>query len=119
MTLDRGLGLRLRCLRNELRVCHWNRSRVGRYRHIIGTEGTPPVEIVPESGMYGDHTRYTAGATDFFCPAWVSEAGAPPRSPTERRPRTGPEAYAHCRASTPSLTLRAPRGSWKSTWHLA
>ena len=29
----------------------------------------PAVEIVPESGMYDYHARYTAGTTEFFCPA--------------------------------------------------
>jgi len=29
----------------------------------------PPVEIVPDSGLYDYDARYTAGATEFFCPA--------------------------------------------------
>jgi D-alanine-D-alanine ligase len=31
------------------------------------------VEIVPESGMYDYHARYTAGTTEFFCPARVND----------------------------------------------
>ena len=29
----------------------------------------PPVEIVPDGGLYDYDARYTAGATEFFCPA--------------------------------------------------
>ena len=38
-----------------------------------GPQALPAVEIVPESGMYDYHARYTAGATEFFCPARLSE----------------------------------------------
>lgn len=38
-----------------------------------GTRVLPPVEIVPESGMYDYHARYTAGTTEFFCPARMDE----------------------------------------------
>lgn len=51
-------------------------------RHISGVEvavsvidtgdgptALPPVEIVPDSGLYDYDARYTAGATEFFCPA--------------------------------------------------
>ncbi len=34
-----------------------------------GPQALPAVEIVPETGMYDYHARYTAGATEFFCPA--------------------------------------------------
>lgn len=34
-----------------------------------GPTALPPVEIVPESGTYDYHARYTAGATEFFVPA--------------------------------------------------
>ena len=33
----------------------------------------PSVEIVPESGMYDYHARYTAGTTEFFCPARLND----------------------------------------------
>jgi D-alanine-D-alanine ligase len=33
----------------------------------------PAVEIVPESGMYDYHARYTAGTTEFFCPARLND----------------------------------------------
>jgi D-alanine-D-alanine ligase len=35
-------------------------------------EGLPVVEIVPKSGVYDYAARYTAGATDYFCPARIS-----------------------------------------------
>jgi D-alanine-D-alanine ligase len=34
-----------------------------------GPVALPPVEIVPDSGLYDYDARYTAGATEFFCPA--------------------------------------------------
>jgi D-alanine-D-alanine ligase len=60
-------------------------------QHVSGTEITvgvvevadgpvalPPVEIVPDSGVYDYAARYTAGATEFFCPARLA-------GPTARR----------------------------------
>ncbi len=38
-----------------------------------GPRALPAVEIVPESGMYDYHSRYTAGTTEFFCPARLTE----------------------------------------------
>lgn len=38
-----------------------------------GPQVLPAVEIVPESGMYDYHSRYTAGTTEFFCPARLSD----------------------------------------------
>ena len=38
-----------------------------------GPRVLPAVEIVPESGMYDYHSRYTAGTTEFFCPARLSD----------------------------------------------
>ena len=38
-----------------------------------GPRVLPAVEIVPESGMYDYHSRYTAGTTEFFCPARLTE----------------------------------------------
>jgi D-alanine-D-alanine ligase len=46
---------------------------------IEGTDGPyalPAVEIVPESGVYDYTARYTAGLTDFFAPARLSDADA-------------------------------------------
>ena len=40
---------------------------------VLNRVAVLPVEIVPESGMYDYHARYTAGATEFFCPARVTE----------------------------------------------
>lgn len=34
-----------------------------------GPQALPAVEIVPDSGVYDYTARYTAGATEFFCPA--------------------------------------------------
>ncbi len=36
----------------------------------------PGVEIVPDSGTYDYAARYTAGATEFFCPARVDDTAA-------------------------------------------
>jgi D-alanine-D-alanine ligase len=41
-----------------------------------GPVALPAVEIVPESGVYDYTARYTAGLTDFFAPARLSEADA-------------------------------------------
>lgn len=38
-----------------------------------GPHALPAVEIVPESGVYNYTARYTAGLTDFFSPARLSE----------------------------------------------
>ncbi|MDV6010979.1 D-alanine--D-alanine ligase [Haloechinothrix sp. LS1_15] len=39
-------------------------------------EALPPVEIVPENGVYDYTSRYTAGLTDFFAPARLSDETA-------------------------------------------
>lgn len=41
-----------------------------------GPYALPAVEIVPESGTYDYHARYTAGATEFFVPARLDAATA-------------------------------------------
>jgi D-alanine-D-alanine ligase len=38
-----------------------------------GPIALPPVEIVPDSELYDYDARYTAGATEFFCPARLAE----------------------------------------------
>lgn len=38
-----------------------------------GPVALPPVEIVPDSGFYDYDARYVAGATEFFCPARLSD----------------------------------------------
>lgn len=38
-----------------------------------GPRALPAVEIIPESGMYDYHARYTAGTTEFFCPARLND----------------------------------------------
>ena len=43
---------------------------------IDGTDGPralPAVEIVPEGALYDYHARYTAGTTEFFCPARLND----------------------------------------------
>lgn len=58
-------------------------------RHVQGTEvavsvldtpagpvALPAVEIVADGGVYDYDARYTAGATEFFCPARLDEATA-------------------------------------------
>lgn len=39
-----------------------------------GPQALPAVEIVPESGTYDYHARYTAGTTEFFVPARLDSA---------------------------------------------
>lgn len=41
-----------------------------------GPTALPPVEIVADSGMYDYDARYTAGATEFFCPARLTATAA-------------------------------------------
>ncbi|TNC27269.1 D-alanine--D-alanine ligase family protein [Amycolatopsis alkalitolerans] len=41
-----------------------------------GPQALPAVEIVPESGVYNYTARYTAGLTDFFSPARLTEEPA-------------------------------------------
>ncbi|HET6502133.1 MAG TPA: D-alanine--D-alanine ligase [Amycolatopsis sp.] len=41
-----------------------------------GPQALPAVEIVPESGVYDYTARYTAGLTDFFAPARLSQDAA-------------------------------------------
>jgi len=41
-----------------------------------GPVAMPAVEIVPDSGFYDYNARYTAGMTEFFCPARISDATA-------------------------------------------
>lgn len=38
-----------------------------------GPTALPPVEIVPDGGVYDYAARYTAGRTEFFCPARLPE----------------------------------------------
>jgi D-alanine-D-alanine ligase len=38
-----------------------------------GVRVLPPVEIVADGGVYDYDARYTAGATEFYCPARISE----------------------------------------------
>lgn len=39
-----------------------------------GPVALPPVEIVPDGGVYDYDARYVAGATEFFCPARLTDA---------------------------------------------
>ena len=43
---------------------------------VLGDEALPLVEIVPKQGFYDYDNKYTAGATDYFCPARLDERKA-------------------------------------------
>lgn len=36
---------------------------------VLDGEALPPVEVAPKSGVYDYASKYTAGATEYFCPA--------------------------------------------------
>jgi len=36
---------------------------------VLDGKALPPVEVAPKSGVYDFASKYTAGATDYFCPA--------------------------------------------------
>jgi len=36
---------------------------------VLGGDALPPVEVAPKSGVYDYASKYTAGATQYFCPA--------------------------------------------------
>jgi len=38
---------------------------------VLDGEALPPVEIAPKSGVYDYASKYTAGATEYFCPARI------------------------------------------------
>jgi D-alanine-D-alanine ligase len=40
---------------------------------ILGDAALPIVEVRPKSGAYDYHSKYTVGATDYFCPADLPE----------------------------------------------
>jgi len=41
---------------------------------VLNGKALTPVEIAPKSGMYDYESKYTAGATDYYCPARLSDA---------------------------------------------
>jgi len=41
---------------------------------ILGDQALPVVEVRPKAGVYDYQTKYTAGTTDYFCPAPFDEA---------------------------------------------
>jgi D-alanine-D-alanine ligase len=41
---------------------------------ILGTKALPVVEVRPKTGVFDYHNKYTAGATEVFCPAAFDEA---------------------------------------------
>ena len=71
-----------------------------------GPTPCPPVEIVPETGVYDYTARYTAGLTDFHAPARLDAGRRPRRSASSRSPRTGCSGCATC---------RGPTRSWRRT----
>jgi len=36
---------------------------------VVAGKALPPVEVAPKSGVYDFSSKYTSGATDYFCPA--------------------------------------------------
>jgi len=38
---------------------------------VLDGEALPPVEVAPKSGVYDYASKYTAGATEYFCPARI------------------------------------------------
>jgi D-alanine-D-alanine ligase len=40
---------------------------------VLGAEVLPVIEICPPSGIYDYNARYTAGTTEFFCPARLTD----------------------------------------------
>lgn len=36
---------------------------------VLNGKALPPVEVAPKSGVYDYQSKYTSGATDYFCPA--------------------------------------------------
>jgi D-alanine-D-alanine ligase len=40
---------------------------------LLDGKALPVVEIIPKSGFYDYHAKYTAGATDYICPAQLSQ----------------------------------------------
>ena len=76
-----------------------------------GPRALPVVEIVPDGGFYDYGARYTAGATEFFVPARLSDdvlAACAAAATTRAQRRSG---CGTGRASTSSSTPRARRGS--------
>lgn len=43
---------------------------------VVGPSALPAVEIQPDGGIYDYTARYTAGVTEFFCPARLSDSVA-------------------------------------------
>jgi len=39
---------------------------------VVDGKALPPVEVAPKSGMYDYASKYTTGATDYYCPARLS-----------------------------------------------
>jgi len=76
------------------RVADWSASLVEALRHdssvlleekvsgrectvgILGDETQPIIEVRPKSGIYDYKTKYTAGSTEYLCPAPLDEATA-------------------------------------------
>lgn len=41
---------------------------------VVNGKALPAVEVAPKSGMYDYTSKYTAGATDYYCPARISSS---------------------------------------------
>ncbi len=70
---------------------------------VLNGQALPAVEVVPKSGMYDYASKYTAGATDYYCPARLSD------QQTESCQRIAERAVAalHC-AGAPRVDLMVP-----------
>jgi len=70
---------------------------------VLNGKALPAVEVVPKSGMYDYASKYTAGATDYYCPARLSD------KQTESCQRIAERAVAvlNC-AGAPRVDLMVP-----------
>lgn len=70
---------------------------------VVNGKALPPVEVVPKSGMYDFTSKYTAGATDYYCPARISQ------SQTEQCKRIAEQAVVAIKCvSAPRVDMIVP-----------
>ena len=73
---------------------------------VIGDRALPPVEIRPKKGIYDYEAKYTAGMTEYLCPAPLEPGGGLRRS---RRTRCAP---SRCSSSE---AMRGSTSSWRGS----
>jgi D-alanine-D-alanine ligase len=80
---------------------------------VVDLDGTPralpAVEIVPDGGFYGYDARYVAGATEFFCPARLTDETA---AAVARAALTAHEAFGLRHLSRTDLIVDADGLPW-------